>query len=215
MVNHVGTIRTLIGAMTLLRVGAMGLPAGAVAQQSGPALVLACQSTFTRDDDAAALAMRFGAPNVVDGDVYVGEGQYESGTVLFPAIPEQRAEILWKDSAARRLPATVRIHEDRSRWTTPEGVSIGTRLKEVERVNRRPFRLTGFGWDYGGTTTDWSGGRLDQADAPCVLWLRFSLGPVSGRTAGQIMGERRYSSGHPAMQTLNPSVWQMGLRFPD
>ena len=43
------------------------------------------------------LVQAYGAANVADHDVDVGEGEMESGTVVFPKDPERIVEILWKD----------------------------------------------------------------------------------------------------------------------
>src|SRR5437867_2089864 len=76
--------------------------------------LLECMSTFARETSAESLAQRFGAANVRDGEVYVGEGSYEPGTVLFTDSMEDRIEILWNDSQARRLPRIVQIRGNKS-----------------------------------------------------------------------------------------------------
>src|SRR6059036_2939615 len=59
--------------------------------------LLECTSVFGKDASAASLSERFGAANVRSAEIYLGEGFYESGTVLFANSVEDRVEILWKD----------------------------------------------------------------------------------------------------------------------
>ena len=179
-------------------------------------LELSC-SAFGPGTSAAELSARFGSSNVADGGVYVGEGFYEPGTVLFADDPEQRVEILWKEEDAKRSPESLRIRGDKSQWRTPHGLTLGMDLQTVERINRRPFRLRGFGWDYGGTTTSWSGGAFAGAETPgCVVWARFlsdeeHLTTDERRLFHQVRGEREFSSGHPGVHASHARVWQFGL----
>jgi hypothetical protein len=53
-------------------------------------------------------------------------------------------------------------------WGTEYGLGLGTTLKELEKMNGKPFQFAGFGWDYGGIVT-WEGGNLDTMSATVVL----------------------------------------------
>ncbi len=171
--------------------------------------LLDCESTFTASVSEADLAKRFGAANVVTGPVYLGEGRYEEGTLLFGPTPADRVEIAWKDKPAKRQPQWVRIRGGSSHWQTPEGLTLGLELRTIERMNRRPFRLLGFHWDYQGTVMSWSGGRLEPPpSSPCRTRVR--LRPTAwSAMSHQVSGERRFSSGHPAMQALNPRTYDL------
>jgi hypothetical protein len=180
---------------------------------------LSCHS-IRSDTTASDLAARFGVTNVTDGPVDVGEGLYEPGTIVYPDIPEQRAEFTWKQAGSNRSPDVVRIRGEKSAWKIPGGVTLGLTLTMVERLNRRPFRLLGFGWDDGGTTTSWSGGALAQAELPmCAIWAKFGeeeegrLTPVELRLLRQVNGEREFSSGHPGMQAARAHVLEIGLSW--
>ena len=88
----------------------------------------------------------------------------------------------------------------------------------VEKVNRRPFRLAGFSWDYGGTTMSWSSGRIARDEAPgCRVFARFWLEDEQNltleqrRLAGQVDGSREFSSAHPAVSVRRPWVRELGL----
>ena len=135
------------------------------------------------------------------------------GTVLYPADSLRRMEILWRDTMTRQGPARLIIRGSRSRWEVGPALSLGTSLKDLERLNGRAFTLAGFGWDYAGVVTDWKGGALDSALAGVKLYL--DPGPAQYQSAAysQVLGDRDYSSALPAMQQLNPKVAQILVDF--
>jgi len=160
------------------------------------------------------LVRRYGAANVADGRVSVGEGESEPGTLIFDSDSLRRASIIWKDSVARRGLASIRVSGSRTRWQTPQGLTLGQSLKTVERLNGRRFRLMGFDWDYSGTTESWLGGTLAKAEvAGCTLYARLDPDQehVDLPLLAQVAGEREFSSGHPAMQASEARVYEMGL----
>ena len=177
------------------------------------ALPFSC-ATFGADISESDLKNRFGSSNVTTGLVPWGgaEGDRNEGTILFADRPDARLEIYWKDQIAKRTPEWVGIHGSKSRWRSPGGVTLGLDLKTVERLNRRPFRLNGWGTDLGGGLYSWAGGLLERQDVGgCRIGFRFDHsdtpnGPEQQALFRQVMGDREYSSGHPVMQTLNPRI---------
>jgi hypothetical protein len=191
-----------------------------VIRAQGERLVFSC-STFPPDSNEAALRARFGVANVTSGRVPWGgaEGDYNEGTVLFAEDTSARVEILWKERTARRTPEWVSVRGDLSRWRTAGGVTLGTDLLTIEKLNRRPFRLVGFGSDVSGTVLSWSTGQLELQDTNhCRVRVRLGLHvrPEQQdfiRLRSQLVGEREYSSGHPAMQALDPAVYELFLQY--
>jgi hypothetical protein len=160
----------------------------------------------------ANLIERFGEANVTTEQIYLGEG-----TVLFKNTDEEKVKILWKNHLSKKFPKIVRIRGKTSRWCTIKGLKLGLDLLAVEKLNRRPFRLAGFAWDYEGGVLSWSGGSLEvQGTDSCTIGAR--LRPEAQARDGmrlyynQVQGDREFSSGHPAMQALNPSVYMVTLR---
>jgi hypothetical protein len=190
--------------------------AGPPAAEAIPEPRLLSCFAFRPDTSAAVLESVFGASNVANAEIDVGEGNTESGTVLFAASPEERVEILWKDPAARARPRSVRIRGAASRWSTPHGLALGLRLQEVERLNGRAFRLLGFEWDYAGTVMSWDGGKLETAPGDRCR-VRARLNPESGdeEWRRQVLGDTEFSSGHPAMRALDPRVYEIWLEYPE
>jgi hypothetical protein len=101
-------------------------------------------------------------------------------------------------------------------WHTADGITLGTTLLELERINRRPFRLAGFGWDYSGTVLSWSHGALDPvfgSDGSKKVYVRLIYSNPAPPEYRAVMGDGNFSSGHPAMQKINPHVYQMVFIF--
>lgn len=164
---------------------------------------------LSRETSEADLRRRYGAASVSSTRIQIGEGETEPGTVLYPNDTLRRAEVLWQDTLARRRPARAILRGSRSRWQMPHGISLGTTLQELERLNGRPFTLAGFGWDYAGVITDWKNGALDSALAGMKLYLDPGPAQYQSATYSQVLGDRDYSSALPAMQQLNPRVTQI------
>ena len=188
--------------------------------QSGEARrTISCEGPFAPTTTPEILAAAFGAANVAVENIHVGEGQFEEGTVLFPKSADERLEILWTGGITHGRPRHWFVRGEKSLWRTVRGLTLGTSLQAVERLNRRPFRLLGFGWDYAGTTMDWSNGLLDSAsDGPCRIRARFLPTPEardmdSGKWYAQLRGDREFSSGHPAMQVLNPVIYEIFVQY--
>jgi hypothetical protein len=207
LARHALSAATVVVALTT--VGAGAAPADT--------RLLDC-SVFPVDATAARLVARFGREQVADGAVEVGEGESEPGTIVFPDSGDSKVEIIWHDAVGRSRPQRVFVRTAASRWRSATGLRIGLDLQRVERINRKPFRLLGFGWDYGGTVSSWSGGALDHdRDAPCYVSAAFNpaASDATDRMSieAQVLGEREFSSGHPAMQALNPVVVELTLMY--
>lgn len=182
----------------------------------------------------ARLRALLGAANVVRDTFYMAEGQFEIGTTLFKNTADQ-AQIVWKDMKSFTKPDIVMIrpeYDDNNelkvgtggktvQWTVPIGtagsLSLGTSLREVERLNGKPFKLYGFGWDYGGNASDWQRGRLQDKDGKTYLSATFGVGEeFSGSESklyDSVMGDSEFLSSNAAMQSLNPTIKTLTISF--
>jgi hypothetical protein len=154
----------------------------------------------TATTDSAALYRVYGADRVRDTAVYVGEGLYRPGAIIFPGRPEE-LELIWL-SEARQRPEIVFIRRPDAPWTSRTGgVHIGMTLEALEQRNGRPFTFSGFGWDYAGTVTDWAGGQLTG--------LHLRLAPASQEQYERIPASL---SGEQPLRSDNPTARGLGLR---
>ncbi|MFG1189216.1 hypothetical protein [Xanthobacter flavus] len=198
-------LRRLIAALPLA-LALAPLPAAAGPDTLPP---FACTGPFAPDTDEAALIRQFGRANVVFRTIPAAEGEMVKATVLFPEDRSRRVEIIWLDEKKRRRPGDVIVH-DPGPWRTPEGIGIGATLAEVEKANGKPFTLSGFGWDYGGSVLDWDGGRFARTTAGCRLLLRFE---PPGTYEGDVDGDREFRSDNKDMRAAKPVVYQMLLSY--
>ncbi len=161
---------------------------------------------FTESD----LKKAFGEANVRAEKMYVGDGMEWDGYAVYPDIPDQRLEVFWTQEGPKRL-EYLQVQGDSSKWKTAEGVTLGTSLVELEKLNGAPFELTGLDWDFGGMVTDWGGGKLDG--------LTLQLGSSEDDNLSQedidaIVGDRTVASDLPAMRRANPKVRKLTMGFP-
>jgi hypothetical protein len=168
---------------------------------------------FGQASSEAELRKSYG-PGLIDSSrVELGEGETAPGTVLFPGDSVRRLEILWGDTLLRQAPARLILRGSRSQWRVGPGISLGTSLKDLERLNGRPFSLAGFGWDYAGVIIDWKAGALDSSLTGVKLYLDPGSAQYQSATYSQVLGDRDYSSDLAAMQQLNPRVYQIFVDF--
>ncbi len=173
--------------------------------------VLTCTGPFARSMSHASLVKAFGANNIAVQSVGTGEGETDKASVIFPRDKARRIEVLWRDDKRRRNPAEIRLGVA-SAWQTAQGIRRGTPLAEVETLNGKPFKLYGFGFDYGGTVTDWKGGTLARQDGGCLLILRFMMRENADNAA--IYGEERsFNSDDAGMRTAAPIVDAVSLQY--
>ena len=166
----------------------------------------------TRED----LVRAYGASNVTDQDTDVGEGEIQSLTVLFAGDPQRRLELLWKNPGKKTEPASASIRGKASRWHAVHGISLGTTLPELERLNGRPFRfaLTNDGTDMAEEHISWQGGLLEkdfQGYGRIVLSL---VGPPTKEATQKGPSDFGGDSNEPAMRKRNLYVDSITWEFP-
>ncbi|MFQ6310427.1 hypothetical protein [Lysobacter capsici] len=146
------------------------------------------------------LKQLFGAANVQISDHVPGaEGEESRGVILFADDPTRRAELHYQDQQQLRGLTYVVVRERGTRWRLDNGIGMGMRLTDLVRLNGKPIRFSGLGWDYGGTIHDWNGGKLASRDGDPVRRLAqldyVSDQPVSGDAFPS--GDRDVSSDDP------------------
>ena len=153
-----------------------------------PARVVACAGTFGRDSDYTKLAAAFRSENVDLAAVDAGDGKKVMASVLFQKDPKRRLEVWWRDEANHSDTYLIVIG-GKSTWTGPNGVRLGLGMAAFEKLNSKPFRLTGFGKDRIATVSDWQNGDLGQLPGDCTM--RVSLCRSPDRARGPDWGLRR------------------------
>ena len=108
-----------------------------------------------------------------------------------------------------------------SRWRVqnrsraPRGFGVGSSLGEVEDANERPFKISGFGWDYGGYAK-FGGGKLDDATGGCTVSVRFNPDRKAIPSAvDRVSGEEDVATTSALLAKTRPYVSQITLDFPE
>jgi hypothetical protein len=153
----------------------------------------------------ARVEREYGSVEIEARELPAGEGTTVPGYVLFPGTQDEFFVELGSD----KQPERIRISEPRSRWTGAEsGLEIGTLLHELEKMNGQPFEFRGFGWDYGGTVTDWRGGRLGDVN----VRLGYAPERLDGRISrDSLLGDRPLMSDREELQGLGISVREISF----
>ena len=112
--------------------------------------------------------------------------------------------MLWDQADFKNL-REVRIRKSGSKWKLTSGIGIGSSLKEVEAANNGPFMLSGFEWDFAGTTLNWQGGALSEK-----LTLIFDPPSKIHKT---LIGDHSISSDNDRMLKANPKVKVIRVLF--
>lgn len=88
-----------------------------------------------------------------------GMGEY-THTLLFPDSKDEVAFVWEEDSVNLKKLQYIKVFGKHTDWKTKEGITIGTTIKELELLNKKPFTFFGLGWDYAGSI-NWVDGYLD------------------------------------------------------
>jgi hypothetical protein len=165
----------------------------------------------------AKLVELFGTRNTMRDSFEVEPGVAMPATTLFASDPTRHAVVLWRDET-RAGPESVLIRGERSVWRTDKGITLGTPLATLRRINGKPLTLIGFGSDVGGTVLDNNGGALKELGTPekgertgRTLVVRVEPDPSQRDSPAyqQALGDVEPSSESDAMRALNPRVFSL------
>jgi hypothetical protein len=201
-------------AAAALAVLLIGAAHDAAAQPAPQTRIIKCEGPFAAKAGRDDLVKAFGAANVVDQDANGAEGEVLKATVLFPNDPKARIEVLWNDEEARRGP-TLRLR-DQATWSTTGGVRLRASLTDIEKRNGKPFKLSGFGWDYGGQVLNWEKGALDKPQGGCHVSISFSYPDNAPQSiVAKVLGDKEFASTNPNMRAVKPYVSDLIVTNPE
>jgi len=190
------------------------LEPGTLAQPSQPAKphVIACSGLFGPDSSHAKLAAAFRAKNVGFTQVDASSGAKVMATVLFARDPKQRLEVWWSNSASRSATHLIVVN-GQSDWIAPGKLHLGLTLAELEQLNGKPFKLSGFDNNKVATLTDWSGGQLSAPAGGCKVGISLRAEPKAASTLSDLPADRVYSSNDAALRAINPTVSEILIAY--
>ena len=165
------------------------------------------------DISEAALNQRFGAFNVQPAQIKLDAGDPYPASVLFPRDSDKRITLVWRDPATRSGIAVAVVRGQRSFWTLPGQITLGTGVAELENRNGRPLLLAGIGPNQGGHIVSWNNGALSAALAKVTLYVADYNFALLSASAQQPLAAGVYPSTLRAEQLLNPAVSEFRVQF--
>jgi hypothetical protein len=171
-----------------------------------------CGGPFSKDSSNLKLAMVFDSRNVTFEDVDVG-GTKVGASILFPKDPKRRLEIWWQNPGNRSGIYLVLIN-GQSTWSAPAGLKLGLTLAELEKLNRKPFKLKGFDKDGTATVSDWDDGALAKMPGDCKSGVSLKPDPKASADAVKALtADKEYSSSDPLFRELKPKVSEILIGY--
>jgi hypothetical protein len=144
----------------------------------------------------------FGKAQVQAGKVPGAEGETLDGAVIKKGT-DQELQIVWQPEAVGKRIASVRVMG--RAWKFENGLRLGLTVSEVEAINGKPFKISGFDWDYGGYAS-FEGGTLVQG-----VSVRFR--PSVENYSKEIVGEKQLASTSAALRAANPLVSELTVMY--
>jgi hypothetical protein len=174
-----------------------------------------CASPVVPDDSAKSLKLRYGEEAVIQDGLYTGVGDITyTGMVLLPRAPDWRIEVSFTDETMGRVAGlTLNDTAKTSHWNVA-GVTIGSTLAEVQKINGKPFLVSGFDSDYSGFVINWKGGMLERTlPGGCHLTVQFGKNGLAPHDLAG--GDVKLSSDNAKLVKWGPVVRQIQVRFPN
>ena len=165
-----------------------------------------------KDSTRESLLRQVGAANVQDGLAGGDEGFEYPAKFLFKGDPERTLAVAFsKNGKPESVSICPEVIRD-CKWRTAGGLTLGTTLKALVRMNGAEIGFWGFGWDEEGYVQSWNGGRLRNFKncAGLSVRLRTYSEPIPRR----FTGDKLVGSADPALPKLDIRVTQLGLTFP-
>jgi hypothetical protein len=177
-----------------------------------PTRAVTCGGAFAKDSSHLKLATAYKPENVVFTEVDASEGKKLMATVLFPKDPKRRLEVWWDNEAARSGTYLIVIN-GQSTWTAPKGLKLGLALAALERLNGKPFKLSGFSKGNEATVSDWQGGALEALTGGCKVGVSLRADPKATPEAIEQAGTADLASTDAAIKAIKPAVAEIIIGY--
>jgi hypothetical protein len=175
--------------------------------------IVACSGVFARDSSHAKLASAFQSKNVAFTQVDASSGGKVMASVLYGKDPKRRLEVWWSKPASRSDTHLIVIN-GQSDWIAPGELHLGLTLAELEQLNGKPFKLSGFDKDRVATLSDWNGGQLATLAGGCKVGISLRADPKTAASAlSDLPADRGFTSSDAALRAANPTVSEILVAY--
>jgi hypothetical protein len=181
--------------------------------RAGKQNVIACSGVFARDSSHTRLASAFQSRNVSYTQVDTNSGGKATATVLYARDPKRRLEVWWSKPASKSDTHLIVIN-GQSDWIAPGELHLGLTLAELERLNGKPFKLSGFDKDHVATLSDWDGGTLSALAGGCKVGISLRADPkAAAATLSSLPADRSFTSSDASLHAANPAVSEILVAY--
>jgi hypothetical protein len=174
-----------------------------------PARLVTCSGAFAKNSGHLRLAQAYGVHNVEFTEVAGDDGSTLMASVLFPADPKRRLEVLWDDDT-QRAGTRMMVIDGQSTWTAYKGIHLGLPLAALEKVNGKPFKLMGFEKGGMAMVSDWNGGALGLLTDGCKVAVQLKPDPKAAAGTLEAAGsDKEFVSNDPAIKAAKPTIGEI------
>ena len=173
---------------------------------------IACSGVFAKDSSHLKLAEAVGANNIDFGSVSGQEGSALNASILYGNDPKRRLEVLWQNEAARSDTALIVI-TGQSQWHAPKGLHLGLALAALEKLNGKPFRVSGFDQPDGSRAIDWNAGALASVPGGCQIGIKLKPDSKATPEALQAAAGKEFLSSDPAVRAVKPVIAEILIGY--
>lgn len=171
-----------------------------------------CSGLFAKDSSHVKLAQAVGPNSIEFGEVSGGGGGAINASILYGKDPKRRLEVVWQNEAARSDTSIIVI-TGQSQWHGPKGVRLGLALPALEKLNGKPFKLSGFDQPDGSSAIDWQGGALASLPGGCQIGVKFAADPKAAPDAVTAAAGKEFLSSDAAIRAVKPTVAEIIIGY--
>ncbi|MFD0893326.1 hypothetical protein KBB96_18025 [Luteolibacter ambystomatis] len=144
----------------------------------------------------------FGADKLKYVDLPGAEGETTPGAIAFKGT-DREVQVVFNPDGDEKEIIEVRIVG--KGWKFPDGLAKGASVAQVEKANGKPYKVSGFDWDYGGYA-DFTGGKLAGK-----VSVRFSHG--SKELDKSLIGDRSIPSSDKKLRAAEVTAAEISVIF--
>jgi hypothetical protein len=175
--------------------------------------IIACSGVFAKDSSHTKLASAFQSRNVSSTQVDNNVGGKATASVIYAKDPKRRLEVWWSKSASRSDTHLIVIN-GQSDWIAPGELHLGLTLAELEKLNGKAFKLSGFDRDHVATLSDWDGGTLSALAGGCKVGISLRADPKTPAAAlSALPADRAFASSDASLRAANPTVSEILVAY--
>ena len=182
-------------------------------QAATAARAITCSGVFAKDLSHLRISTAYRTENVTFTEVGAPDGKTLMASVLFPKDPKRRLEIWWQNEASR-TGIHLMVINGQSTWTAPKGLRLGLPLAALERLNGKPFTLSGFDGDNLALVVDWQGGTLATLAGGCKAGVALRLdAKVPPEIRSVVSGASELTSSDAGVKAVKPTIAEILLGY--